>query len=182
MNHQPFEGWLLSGGPLSAAQQRDLHDHLNACDSCTALAEVNTALRAPQPASPAQGFVHRFEARLQLQRAGQRKRTFWGMFFLGLASVGLIIALSLRLLPYFRQDLLELVVAWVPYLVALFNSGIALGEIAAVLIRIAAGLVPTYAWALAALLFGFLGWLWVVSISKFAKLPLPAGTQGPKGA
>jgi hypothetical protein len=171
MNHRPFEDWLLSGDPLSAAQKRDLHDHLNTCDYCTALAEVNTALHASRPAAPPMGFVPRFEARLQLHHARQRRRTFWGMFFLLLASAGLISALALRFLPYFRQDLLDLVVAWVPYLVSLFNSADAIGEIAAVLIRIAAGFIPAYAWALAALLSAFFGWLWVVSISRFAKIP-----------
>jgi hypothetical protein len=171
MNHRPFEDWLLSGDPLSAAQMHDLHEHLNACDYCTALGEVNTALRASRPASPAGGFVPRFEARLQLQQARQRKRTFWGVFFLVLASAGLIIALALRFIPYFRQDLLGLVVAWVPYLVSLFTSADVIGKIGAVLIGIVAGFIPAYAWVLAAFLSALFGWLWVVSISRFAKLP-----------
>ena len=171
MNHQPFEDWLLSGDQLSAAQRHDLHDHLNGCEYCTALAEVNTALRATRPASPRDGFASRFEARLQLQHTQQRRRTFWGLFFLALASAGLIFALALRVLPYFREDLLGVAVAWLPYLVSLFNSANVIGEIVAVLIGIVAGLIPAYAWALAALLGAFFGWLWVVSISKFAKLP-----------
>lgn len=171
MNHRPFEDWLLGGDQLSAAQMSDLHDHLSACDYCTALAEVNTALRASRPASPAGGFVPRFQARLQLQQARQRRRTFWGVFFLALASVGLITALALRSLPYFRQDLVGSVVAWVPYLVSLLNSADVVGEIVAVLFGIAAGFIPAYAWVLAALLAALFGWLWVVSISRFAKLP-----------
>jgi hypothetical protein len=171
MNHQPFEDWLLSGDQLSAAQRHDLHDHLNDCEYCTALAEVNTALRATRPAAPREGFVPRFEARLQLQHARQRRRTFWGVFFLALASVGVIVALALRVLPYFREDLLGMAVAWIPYLVSLFNSANVIGEIVAVLIGIVAGLIPGYAWALAGFLGALFGWLWVVSISRFAKLP-----------
>jgi hypothetical protein len=170
MNHQPFEDWLLGGDPLSAVQMHDLHAHLTDCEYCTALAEVNTALRATRPAAPREGFVPRFEARLQLQRARQRRRTFWGMFFLALASAGVIIALALRVIPYFGDDLLGVAVAWIPYLVSLFNSANVIGEIVAVLIGIVAGLIPGYAWVLAALLGAFFGWLWVVNISKFAKL------------
>jgi hypothetical protein len=171
MNHQPFEDWLLSGDQLSAAQRHDLHDHLSTCDYCTALAEVNTALRATRPASHREGFASRFEARLQVQHARQRRRTFWGVFFLALASAGVIIALALRALPYFREDLLGVAVAWIPYLVSLINSANVIGEIVAVLIGIVARFIPGYAWALAAFLGAFFGWLWVVSISKFAKLP-----------
>jgi hypothetical protein len=171
MNHRPFEDWLLSGEPLSAAQKHDLHDHLSGCDYCSALVEVNTALRTTRPAIAAPGFVTRFEARLQAQHALQRRRAFWGVFFLALASAGLILFLGLRLLPYFRISPLELLVSGVPYLVLLLNSVHALGEIGSVLIRMAASFVPGYVWVMAALFCAFFGWLWVVSISRFAKLP-----------
>lgn len=170
MNHRPFEDWLLSGEPLSAAQKHDLHDHLGGCEYCSALVEVNTALRTTRPAAAAPGFVTRFEARLQAKQARQRRRTIWGVFFLALASAGLILFLSLRLLPYFRSSPLDLLVSELPYLVSLLNSAHALGEIGSVLIRMAASFVPGYVWMMAALFCAFFGWLWVVSISRFAKV------------
>jgi len=171
MNHRPFEDWLLSGEALSAAQKRDLRNHLNVCDYCAALVEVNTALNTARPAVPDRGFVTRFEARLQAKHAQQRRRTSWGVFFLLLASAGMILIFALRVLPYFQHSPLDMAIGWVPTLISLSNSANVIGGIAEVLIRIAAGFVPAYAWVLTAVLFAFLGWLWVVSISRFSRLP-----------
>jgi len=171
MNHRPFEDWLLSGEPLSPTQTLDLYSHLASCPDCSALMEVNAALRTAQPANPMPGFGTRFEARLNAQRTRQRQRAIWGIFFLGLASAGVILLLALRFLPEVPDTLLELVVGGIPFLISMFNSASILGQIGAVFVRVAASFVPSYAWFLAAALFVFLGWLWVVTISRYVKLP-----------
>jgi hypothetical protein len=171
MNHRPFEDWLLSSEPLSRAQATELRSHLASCEYCSALVEVDAALRGAQVAAPAPGFGARFEMRLQAQRARQRRRTLWGLFFLGLASAGVILVLSVRFLPAIGQPSLELITAYVPALISLLNSARATSTIVSVLLRITAGFVPGYAWVLAAALCGLLGWLWVLSISKFAPAP-----------
>lgn len=171
MNHRPFEDWLLSGEPLSSAQTSELRGHLTSCEYCSSLVEVNTALRGAQVAAPAPGFGARFEARLQAQRVRQRRRTLWGLFFLGVASAGVMIVFAVRFLPALGQPGLELLTAYVPAVVSLLNSARATSAIISVLLHITAGFVPGYAWALAAVLCGLLGWLWVVSISRFAPAP-----------
>lgn len=175
MNHRPFEDWLLSDEPLSAAQTRDLYSHLASCPECSALMEVNVALRTAQQAQPAPGFSTRFESRLGLQRARQRRRALWGAFFLGLASAGVMLLLAVRFLPGLPDSLLKIMVGGIPFLIALFNSASLMGQIGEIFLRIAARFVPGYAWPLAALLCGLLGWLSVVTISRFVRLPQEGG-------
>jgi hypothetical protein len=179
MNHRPFEDWLLSGEPLTPAQTADLHDHLAACETCTALVEVNTALRNVRVAAPAQGFTGRFQTRLAQQRARQRWRTVWGLFFLALAAAGVIGVLALRFAPPLAGLRLDLLPAYLSALVSLWFTAVAFGETLSVFLRIAAGLVPGYIWVLAAAILGLLSWLWVSSISRFAPNPIPEG-KGPE--
>jgi hypothetical protein len=171
MNHRPFEDWLLSGETLSSAQSSELRSHLAGCEYCSALAEVNTALRGVQVAAPAAGFSERFSLRLGEQRARQRRRAWLGLFFLALASAGVILAAAIRWLPELMLPHLGALIAYVPAVIALFDTAQAISSILAVFVRIAAGFVPGYAWAVAAVLCGLLAWLWVVSISRFADAP-----------
>jgi predicted anti-sigma-YlaC factor YlaD len=175
MNHRPFEDWLLNGEPLSPTQTRDLYNHLAGCPDCSALMEVNAALNLAQLAKPAPGFGARFGARLEAQRARQRRRALWGIFFLGLASAGVMLLLALRFLPGLPDTLLDLVVGGVPFILSIFNSANILGRIGAVFVRVVAGFVPNYAWFLAALLTTFFGWLWVVTISRYVRVPQEGG-------
>jgi predicted anti-sigma-YlaC factor YlaD len=175
MNHQPFEEWLLSGEHLSGTQTRDLYNHLANCPDCSALMEVNTALRAVQPASPAAGFGVRFQARLESQRASQRRRAGWGIFFLALASAGVMLILAVRFLPMLPDSLLNLAAGGIPALISLVASASLIGQLGAAFVRVAASLVPGYAWFAAALLCAFFAWLWVITISRFAKVPQEGG-------
>jgi hypothetical protein len=181
MNHRPFEDWLLNGEPLSPVQSSELHTHLAGCEYCSSLAEVNAALRTVQVVAPAAGFSDRFETRLQGQRARQRRRAWWGLFFLGLASAGVILAAAIRWLPGVELPRLGGLIAYLPALVALFDTARAASSILSVFLHIAAGFVPGYAWALGAVLFGLLGWLWVVSISRFAEAPQAQAAAPTKG-
>ena len=45
MDHLPFEDWILNDEPLTPQQKRELDAHLQACRTCTALREVDLALR-----------------------------------------------------------------------------------------------------------------------------------------
>ena len=53
MNHRPFEDWLLDNAALTPDQKRQLQTHLQTCSSCTAIAEVNLALKSVRLAEPA---------------------------------------------------------------------------------------------------------------------------------
>jgi hypothetical protein len=46
MDHRPFEDWLLEDKVLIPDEKRALNAHLRDCTSCTALAEVDLALKS----------------------------------------------------------------------------------------------------------------------------------------
>jgi hypothetical protein len=74
MNHQPFEEWLLNTTPLTAEQKRQLDSHVRSCTYCAALARTEKILRTVRLASPASGFVTRFQTRLAAQKVVDRRR------------------------------------------------------------------------------------------------------------
>ncbi len=74
MNHQPFEDWLLNDKLIDPKQKLELDAHLRMCADCSALAETGVALRSVKKISPAAGFTTRFQARLALQKAADRRR------------------------------------------------------------------------------------------------------------
>ena len=85
MDHRPFEDWLLNNQNLSADEKRQLNAHLQGCSSCSALAEVNLALKSVKMAEPAAGFAERFQVRLEAQKKALRRRNFWGFLLLTLS-------------------------------------------------------------------------------------------------
>ena len=85
MNHRPFEDWLLDDQPLTPDQIRDLQIHLRGCDSCSAIAESNLALRSARLMSPAPGFNIRWQERLVVARRAQRQRNVIGILAFSLA-------------------------------------------------------------------------------------------------
>ena len=85
MDHRPFEDWLLNNETLSAEENRQLNAHLQGCCSCSALAEVNLALKTAKMAEPATGFAERFQMRLEAQKKAVRRRNFWGLLVLTLS-------------------------------------------------------------------------------------------------
>ena len=77
MNHQPFEEWLLNEKLISPKERLDLDAHLRICSYCSALAETGKALRTVKRVAPAAGFSTRFQARLAMQKAADRRRKRW---------------------------------------------------------------------------------------------------------
>jgi len=74
MDHRPFSDWLLENKHLTAEEKQSLKTHLQACTSCSALAEVDLALKSVKLAAPAEGFSDRFQVRLAAQRKTARQR------------------------------------------------------------------------------------------------------------
>jgi hypothetical protein len=170
MNHRPFEDWLLAEEPLTSDQKTDLQDHLKTCSSCTALAEVNLALRSKKTTMPEPGFSARFQSRLAARRSAQRLRNFWGIFILAVGAVGMMLWLFF---PYFQWASLspmEVFITWITTLSLVFTSLLAYGRAGSVILRVASDFVPVYFWVAAFTLTGLFGLLWVGSIRKFANL------------
>ncbi|MBV6396687.1 MAG: hypothetical protein HFACDABA_02287 [Anaerolineales bacterium] len=171
MNHLPFETWLLNEQPLAPEQQRGLQQHLRACDHCAALAEVNLALRAAKLAAPAPGFTARFQQRLEMQRALERRNRLVGMSALALGALGLTLWLAGPWLASFFGSPAAWIAAMANFLLSLLAMGQAIGDISSILLRILPGLIPPIAWLVTLSAVSGLGLLWAASIWRLTRLP-----------
>lgn len=169
MNHLPFETWLLNEQPLAPEQQRDLNLHLRECEQCSALAEVNLALRSVKTASPAPGFTSRFQQRLEAQRALERRNRLAGMSVLVLGGLGLTFWLAGPWLLSFVGSPAEWVAAGVNFILSLLSMARAIGDIGSILLRVVPGFIPPFAWlVIVSAICGF-GLLWAVSIWRLTR-------------
>ena len=171
MKHRPFEEWLLNDERLTPEQNRDLQNHLRECRSCSALAEVNLALRSARGAVPAPGFAARFQSRLAAQRALQRRRMAVGATIL---TVGGLAILSILLWPFLAavtQNPTGLLVSWVSTLTAISGWIEALVQVGAVIWSVIPGFVPPYGWMILLSVVSGLALLWGVSFWRFTRVP-----------
>jgi hypothetical protein len=171
MNHRPFEDWLLNDERLTPEQNRNLQTHLRECRSCTALAEVNLALRSARGMAPAPGFAARFQSRLAAQRALQRRRMAVGATVL---TVGGLAILSLLLWPFLVaviQNPTDLLVSWALTFAAASGWVEALVQAGAVIARVVPSFVPPYVWMILFSAVSGLVLLWGVSLWRFTRIP-----------
>ena len=171
MDHRPFEDWLLDNQTLTVEQKRQLNAHLQECPSCTAIAEVNLALKSVRVAEPEAGFVDRFEVRLAARKAAQRRRNFWGFFILT-ASVGSLFTwVAWPVLQDLVQSPVNLVTASISSLVSFWASLQAILRAGMVLFKVVPGFLPAYIWAVVLAAGGAWSVIWVASLIKFTKYP-----------
>jgi anti-sigma factor RsiW len=170
MDHRPFESWLLEDKALGSDERRRLNAHLQACPACTALAEVDLALKANRMSAPARGFVGRFQVRLEVRKKALRRRNAWGFLILVLSVLGMIGWLSWPWLAPALQSPVELLGSWLSSLVTLWATFRAMLEAGSVVSEVLPGFVPTL--VVPALLVAVTGWslLWVFSMMKITKL------------
>ena len=171
MDHRPFEDWLLEDQPLTIDQKRQLTTHLQACSACTALSEVNLALRSVRVVMPAAGFSNRFQVRLAARKQALRRRNFWGFLLLTMSVLGLLVWVAWPLLKDLVQSPVNLLSSWMASLVSFWVSLQALFRAGVVLFKVVPGFVPAYIWMV--ILFAAGGWslVWVLSLMKFTKYP-----------
>jgi hypothetical protein len=171
MDHRPFEDWLLNNQTLSVEENRQLNAHLQDCCSCTALAEVNLALKSVKMAAPAAGFADRFQMRLEAQKKALRRRNLWGFLVL-LFSVlsGLVLAI-VPLIKSMIQSPLDMLASWLSTVVSIWASTEALFQGGRVILKVLPGFIPFYVWMVVLLVAGGWGLLWVLSLRKFIKIP-----------
>ncbi len=171
MNHRPFEDWLLNDERLTLEQKRDLQSHLRECRACSALAEVNLALRSARGMAPAPGFATRFQSRLAAQRAVQRRRVAVGATVL---TVGGLAILSIILWPFVAmaiQSPTDLLVSWASAIATSTAWLEALAQASSVILRVIPGFVPAYGWMILFSLVSGLVLLWSVSLWRFTRIP-----------
>ena len=171
MDHRPFEDWLLNNQTLSVPEKRQLDAHLQGCSSCSALAEVNLALKSVTMAAPAAGFTDRFQVRLVAQKNALRRRNFWGFLVLTLSVLSVLTFISWPVITRLLQSPVDLLASWLGSLLSFWASLDAMAHAGFVLFRIVPGFIPAYVWPV--VLFAACGWslLWVFSLIKFSKFP-----------
>jgi len=170
MDHRPFESWLLDDKKLTTEDKRRLDSHLKACPSCTALAEVDLALKAARMAAPAQGFSLRFRVRLETRKKALRRRNAWGFFMLSVSVLALGAWLCWPALSAAVQSPLNMLSSWLSSIVTLWATLLAMFQTGSVVFRVIPGFVP--ALVIPVLLIVAAGWsaLWVLSMMKISKL------------
>ena len=169
MDHRPFEDWLLDNHVLDTDEKRQLNAHLQVCSSCTALAEVNLALRSVKMAEPASGFTDRFQLRLEARRRAMRRRNFWGFLLLALVVLGGLLFLAWPVITSLVQSPVSLLASWLGSLLSLWAAITAMAHAGLVLFRIVPGFIPAYIWMV--ILIAACGWslLWIASLIKYTK-------------
>jgi hypothetical protein len=171
MDHRPFEDWLLNNEILAVDENRQLNAHLQVCSSCTALAEVNLALKSVKIVAPAAGFADRFQVRLEARKKALRRRNFWGFALLTVSVLSVLTWVCWPFILRLAQSPVDLLAAWLSSLLSLYTVIQAMLHAGAVLFRVVPGFIPSYIWVV--VLFAGCGWslLWVLSLIKFSKFP-----------
>jgi hypothetical protein len=171
MNHQPFEEWLLDEKLISPKQKLELDAHLRICSYCSALAETGTALRTVKKVSPSSGFSARFQARLALQKAAERRRKRWGAL---LFTFGGLVMLMWLLGPYLASFVaapatwIAALIEWVVFVITTVQ---ALTQAGSVLFGMLPDFLSSFVFMVLLSAFAGIGLLWSVSIWRFVRVP-----------
>jgi len=171
MNHQPFEEWLLNEKLISPKEKLDLDAHLRICSYCSALAETGKALHSVKKVSPAAGFSARFQARLALQKAAERRRKRWGAILFTFGGLAMLLwLLGPYLVSFFAAPAtwIAAVIQWAIFLITTIQ---ALAQAGSVLLRMLPGFLSPFAFMVLISAFAGIGLLWSVSIWRFVRVP-----------
>jgi hypothetical protein len=169
MDHRPFEGWLLNNQLLTANEKRQLNAHLKVCSSCSALVEVNLALKSVKMAAPEDGFTDRFSVRLEARKKAIRRRNFWGFLLLAVSVLSTLVLISWPVIMRMVHSPLDLLVSWFGALLSLWTSLEAMLHTGFLLFRIVPGFIPIYFWIIFMLAACGWGLVWVVSFIRFSR-------------
>ena len=170
MDHRPFEDWLLNAQTLSTNEKQQLNAHLQGCSSCTALAEVNLALKSAKMAEPAAGFAERFQVRLEAQKKALLRRNFWGFLLLTFSVLSGLVWIAWPVLKSMIQSPVDLLASWLSTVVSIWASVEALFQGGRVILKVIPGFIPIYVWIVVLLVAGGWSLLWVFSLMKFTKI------------
>jgi hypothetical protein len=171
MNHQPFEEWLLHENLISPKQKLDLDAHLRVCSYCSALAETGKALRTVKMISPAAGFSTRFQARLAMQRAADRRRRRWGTVLFTFGGLVMLMWLTGPYLVSFFAAPATWIAGLIEWAVFLITTLQAVTQAGSVLLRMLPGFLSPFAFMVLVSALAGIGLLWSVSIWRFVRVP-----------
>lgn len=171
MSHQPFEFWLLEDQILKPEQKRELQAHLQTCAYCNALAETSLQLKSAREAEPASGFTLRFQNRLAAHKLADRRRKFWGMILFVVGGLSLLAWFAGPGLTHLVASPAEWIALLLSYLFFIVASVQALSDVGLVLMRVAPGFVPPFAWLIFSSALAGMGLLWIISIWRLIYVP-----------
>ena len=177
MTHQPFESWLLDDKPIHSKQKLELDAHLRVCNYCAALAETGQALRSVKKISPAAGFTTRFQARLAVQRAAERRRRLWGALLFTFGGLAILIWIAAPYIaPFFASPATRIssVVGWGVFLITTLN---ALFRAGSVFLDVIPAFLPPFVWMVLVSALAGISLLWSVSIWRFTQRVVPRGVN-----
>jgi anti-sigma factor RsiW len=175
MNHQPFEEWLLTEKPLDPKERLELDSHLRICSHCIALAETGKALRTVKRVSPAAGFAARFQNRLALQRAADRRRRAWGSVVFTLGGLVMLMWLMGPYLATFLASPATWIAAVMEWGIFLVTTLYAMAEASSVVMDVVPGFLPPFAWMVLLSAVAGVSLLWFVSIWRLTQRGVPRG-------
>lgn len=175
MNHQPFEEWLLKEKPLDPKERLELDAHLRVCTHCNALAETGKALRTVKMVSPAAGFSVRFQNRLALQRAAERRRKAWGSVVFTLGGLVMLMWLVGPYLAAFLASPASWITAFMDWGVFLITTLRAMAEASSVVLDVIPSFLPPFAWMVLLSAVAGISLLWFVSIWRLTLRGVPRG-------
>jgi len=168
MNHRPFEEWLLENQPLTPEQKQELRDHLKICTNCTALTEVDLALKSTRLVAPVAGFTDRFQLRLAAERKHHRTLLLWGLSLLGLIVILAVGVVIFELYTTWGNSPVQIFVTGMSWLVTMVSSIRTYGSIGLVLLKVTARIIPMSLWLTAAAGCFLLVFLWAASLWKLS--------------
>ena len=171
MNHQPFEEWLLHEKLISPRQKLDLDAHLRICSYCSALAETGKALRTVKKVSPAAGFSARFQERLVIQKAAERRRKRWGALLFTFGGMVMLMWLLGPYLASFFDAPATWIAALIEWAVFLITTVQAVAQAGSVLLRMLPGFLSPFALMVLVSAVAGISLLWSVSIWRFVRVP-----------
>jgi hypothetical protein len=171
MNHQPFEEWLLDEKLISPKQKLELDAHLRICSYCSALAETGKALHTVKKVSPAAGFNARFQARLALQKAAERRRKRWGAILFTFGGLVMLMWLVGPYLASFVAAPATWIAALIEWVVFVITTVQALTQAGSVLFGMLPDFLSSFVFMVLLSAFAGIGLLWSVSIWRFVRVP-----------
>ena len=171
MNHQPFEEWLLNEKLISPKAKLELDAHLRICSYCSALVETGKALHTVKKVSPVAGFSTRFQARLAVQKAAERKRKRWGAVLFTFGGLVMLIWLVGPYLASFLAAPATWIAALIEWVVFLITTVQAVTQAGSVLLRMLPGFPSPFVYTVLVSAFAGIGLLWSVSIWRFVRVP-----------
>lgn len=171
MNHQPFEEWLLTEKLINPKERLELDAHLRICSYCSALAETGKALRTVKRVAPAAGFSARFQARLAIQKAADRRRKRWGTVLFTFGGLVMLMWLVGPYLLSFFAAPATWIAAFIQWVVFLITTLQAVTQAGSVLLRMLPGFLSPFGFMVLVSAFAGIGLLWSVSIWRFVRVP-----------